>query len=235
MEKCKGISVIIPTLNEEDFIQNLIRHLKFYGMNDLEVIVSDGGSTDSTISIAEEEGAKVVRCKTKGRAAQMNYGASFASKSILYFVHADCVPPINFNSKILEAIAYGYDLGRFQTKFNSNNLLLKLNAFFTRFNWFVCNGGDQTLFFKKNLFLKISGYNADFSIMEDFDIVQRARQRFRYIILRDKVLVSARKYNKNSWLTVQKANYIIIKMYRRGAKQDAMFEKYKQLLTYRYE
>jgi hypothetical protein len=71
--------------------------------------------------------------------------------------------------------------------------------------------------------------------MEDFDIVQRARQRFRYIILRDKVLVSARKYNKNSWLTVQKANYIIIKMYRRGAKQDAMFEKYKQLLTYRYE
>jgi len=46
-------------------------------------------------------------------------------------------------------------------------------------------------------------------------------------------LISARKYKTNSWLSVQKANYKIVKMYKRGTCQQEMVKKYKELLNYR--
>ena len=143
------------------------------------------------------------------------------------------MPPKKFYTEILAAVKKDYALGRFQTKFDSPSGLLKINAFFTRFDWFICNGGDQTLFFKKEIFDKINGFNDELFLMEDYDIVQRARQHYSYIIMKDKVLVSARKYNQNSWMKVQKAHRKIIKMYKQGAKQEALVEKYNQLLAYR--
>ena len=234
METSTRISIIIPTFNENFFIGGLIDHLKCCSPDKVQIIVSDGGSIDDTMSIASKAGAIVVRCSKKGRAAQMNHGASFATESVLYFVHADCLPPKNFYTKILESIEKGFSLGRFQTKFDSSSRLLKINAFFTRFDWFICNGGDQTLFFKKEIFKKINGFNDELLLMEDYDIVKRARQHYRYTIMKDKVLVSARKYKNNSWVKVQQAHRKIIKMYRHGASQEALVEKYNQLLNYRY-
>ncbi len=234
MEVPPGISIIIPTFNEKNFIGRLIGHLQRCSPGKVQIIVSDGGSTDDTMSIALEKSATVVRCDKKGRAAQMNYGASFAIANILYFVHADCLPPENFYNKILESVKKDFSLGRFQTIFDSSSWLLKVNAFFTRFDWFICNGGDQTLFFKKEIFKKINGFNDELLLMEDYDIVKRARQHYRYAIMKDKVLVSARKYNHNSWVKVQQAHRKIIKMYRRGANQETLIEKYNQLLNYRY-
>ncbi len=234
METPQRISIIIPTFNEKFFIGGLIDRLKCCSPDKVQIIVSDGGSIDNTMSIASKEGAIVVSCSKKGRAAQMNYGASFATESILYFVHADCLPPKNFYTKILESVEKDFSLGRFQTKFDSTSSLLKVNAFFTRFDWFICNGGDQTLFFKREIFEKINGFNNELLLMEDYDIVKRARQHYRYTIMKDKVLVSARKYKNNSWVKVQQAHRKIIKMYRHGASQEALVEKYNQLLNYRY-
>ncbi len=234
MKNSKGISVIIPTLNETDCIAALISYLRRYAAGHIQIIVSDGGSADNTASIASSEDAEVVYSPKMGRAAQMNYGASFATESILYFVHADCIPPKNFYNKIVASVENGFALGRFQTKFNSKSRLLKLNAFFTRFDWAICSGGDQTLFIEKNIFNQIDGFNDQLFIMEDYDIVERARQHYAYAILKDKVLVSARKYTDNSWIKVQQAHRTIIKMYQQGASQQALVEKYKQLLNYRY-
>lgn len=233
MEHGDALSIIIPTLNESRYIGNLIRYLRLHAAGRLQIIVADGGSLDNTGVIAAKEGARVVTCPKKGRAAQLNYGASFATGSILYFIHADCIPPANYYSKIIESIQRGQFLGRFQTKFDSNNALLKLNAFFTRFDWFICYGGDQTFFIKRDVFKKINGYNAHMLIMEDYDIVKRARKVTPYVILNGKALISARKYDTNSWIKVQRANHTIVKMFRKGASQQELVDRYKQLLDYR--
>jgi rSAM/selenodomain-associated transferase 2 len=233
MEEYEIISIIIPAYNEEECIGKLIRYLKLHTPRNAQIIVSDGGSTDSTIKIATSEGATVVSGKKRGRAAQMNYGASFASGSILYFIHADCLPPENFYDKIIQSIREGSVLGRFQTRFNSKSLLLKINSFFTRFDWFICYGGDQTFFITNPVFKKLNGFREDMLIMEDYEIVRRARTHYRYTVLSEKVLVSARKYRNNSWIKVQLANRMIVKMYRKGARQETLIEKYKQLIDYR--
>ncbi len=228
------LTIIIPTYNEAQRIACLISYLKKNSNNKVkEIIVSDGGSTDQTLVVAKQAGVKAVLSPKKGRASQMNYAASIASDGVLYFVHADTFPPPTFVHDIEQALAEGYELGRYRTKFNSNKTVLSFNAFFTRFDWFICYGGDQTLFITDKLFRKIRGFKDDMLLMEDYEIVERARKKRKYKIFPKAALVSARKYDTNSWLTVQRANRTIVKMYNNGASQVDMMEKYQEMLVYR--
>jgi rSAM/selenodomain-associated transferase 2 len=228
------ISIIIPTYNEAENIGKLVSYLKEHskaGVVDL--IISDGESTDDTIRIAQGAGATAVVSKEKGRAAQMNFGASLAKGDVLYFLHADCFPPTTYAADIQAAIGNGYDLGRYRTKFNTRKMILRLNAWFTRFDLFVCMGGDQTLFIRRSLFEALQGFRADMKIMEEFEFCQRARRHGRYKILPGKALISDRKYNTNSWLQVQRANAKVISLYKKGASQQEMLDAYRQMLSYR--
>jgi rSAM/selenodomain-associated transferase 2 len=225
------ISIIIPTLNEEANIKRLIPYLQTCSVNkEIEIIVVDCGSTDATPAAAESLGAKLIVSPVKGRATQMNRGASAAKYNILYFVHADVVPPHSFFTDITDAVRAGYETGRYRTKFDSNNRLLKINAFFTRFDWFVCYGGDQTLFVTRSLFKKINGYDEKLLIMEEYDFVKRTREFARYKIFSKAAVVSARKYYSNTWWRVQKAHYIIVRLYKKGIPQKELVERYNRLL-----
>lgn len=228
------LSIIIPTLNEEENIEKLIHFLKTHSNNFVtDIIVSDGGSSDRTLVVAKDAGAAAVLSPGSGRASQMNYGASLAKGDVLYFVHADCFPPVTYTTDINNALLKGYDLGRYRTRFNNDRNILKLNAWFTRFDMFICMGGDQTLFIKKQLFNDCGGYNNTMRIMEDYEFCKRARQKGKYSILDGAALISARKYDNNSWLSVQLANAKIVSMYKKGAAQQDMIDKYKSLLDYR--
>ena len=228
------ISIIIPVNNEVENIGKLISYLIQYKKEPSdEIIVVDAGSTDDTIAVAQKAGVATVISPQKGRAAQMNYGASLAKGDVLYFIHADTFPPGSFANDITDAINNGFDLGRYRTKFNSSKWFLKINAWFTRFDWFICMGGDQTLFIKKELYRKSGGFKSDMFIMEEFEFVTRARENARYKIFNKPALVSARKYDTNSWWRVQMANKKIVNMYKKGASQDEMVTMYKKMLHYR--
>ena len=226
------ISIIIPTINESENIGKLVFYFRELGNALLkEIIVIDGGSTDNTVELAENAGAKVISSPQKGRAYQMNLGASIAEGDILYFVHADTLPPTSCLTDIMEALQQGFEMGRFLSQYDSSSFLLKINAYFSKYDWFAGMGGDQTLFITKSLFNEAGGFNGTLKIMEDFEFCARARQNHQYKIISKPVLISARKYIKNAWLKVQIANYTVVKMYKNGANQESMYLKYKELLN----
>jgi|APTNR8051073442_1049403.scaffolds.fasta_scaffold11260_3 rSAM/selenodomain-associated transferase 2 len=228
------VSIIIPTLNEAENIERVIERLKA-GSNGLlsDLIVVDGGSEDQTTSLAAKAGAKVFQTPP-GRALQMNHGVAQSSGELLYFVHGDTLPPEDYLDKILQAVAAGYPVGCFRFRFNSDRWILKLNAYFTRFNQIWCRGGDQSLFITREAFDALNGYRSDYRIMEDYDLIIRAQKKYRFMVIQDDVIVSARKYETNSYLRVQAANFVVFNMFRLGYSQDRMAKTYKRLLNYRY-
>jgi rSAM/selenodomain-associated transferase 2 len=229
-----SISVIIPTLNEVSAISFLVNYLFQNSAGRLkEVIVCDGGSNDGTPEVAIGAGARVITSPERGRASQMNYGASIASGDIFYFVHADTIPPASYADDIMAALGEGYDLGRYRSEYQSDSWLLKINAFLSKFDTPEGMGGDQTLFISRKLFQESGGFDNSFKIMEEFEFCARARKNRKYKIFNKAASISARKYETDSWFTIQKANYRIFRMYKSGASQESMVKAYQEMLNYR--
>jgi glycosyltransferase involved in cell wall biosynthesis len=146
------LNIIIPTYNECENVTALIKYLQSNTSNHLiEIIVSDGQSTDNTVEVTTAAGAKVVISSSKGRAAQMNYGGSLAQADVLYFVHADSFPPRDFIDNITEQIKMGIHIGCFRLKFDLSNWFLNINCWFTRFDVNAFRFGDQSLYVTKNI------------------------------------------------------------------------------------
>ena len=100
--KTSSISVIIPTLNEEDNLDRLLTWLR--GRPGLEIIVVDGGSTDRTVACAQRYGVRVVPAKA-GRGDQLNRGAELATREVLLFLHADTLLPDDFAARVHAILA----------------------------------------------------------------------------------------------------------------------------------
>jgi rSAM/selenodomain-associated transferase 2 len=228
------LSIIIPTYNEADNIAKTVSHLQENLTNtQYEIIVSDGGSTDKTIEIANSLDIKTLISPIKGRAGQMNFGVANAIGDVLYFVHADSLPTPTFYADIQSTLAEGYDCGSFRTVFDSDSFMLKINAFFTRFNYLFLRGGDQTIFVSRTLWQQVGAFKEQMLIMEDYDFLERIWTVGRFKLIPKATLISARKYEENSWLTVQLANLKVVRMYRNGASQVDMIATYKTMLSYR--
>ena len=228
------VSVIIPTLNEAENLPLLLERLQEGGAEALtEIIVVDGGSSDATCTLAKDGGALVLKSRKKGRAPQMNYGARQAQGDILYFVHGDTLPPRSYLENIKAALAEDFPVGCFRYQFDSPRWLLKINAYFTRFDRIWCRGGDQSLYIRREVFEALQGFREDYQIMEDFEFILRVRKEHKFKIIPENMIVSARKYHTNSYLRVQIANFVVFNMFRWGYSQESMVKMYKRLLDYR--
>ncbi|MGB4968613.1 MAG: TIGR04283 family arsenosugar biosynthesis glycosyltransferase [Saprospiraceae bacterium] len=233
-QKAIKISVIIPVYNEEKKIYNLVANIKkAANAHVAEVLVSDGQSNDNTRSEALRAGAKVILSPKKGRAYQMNLAAQQATGEFLYFLHADVENHKNFCYHIQNTLSNGVDLACYRYRFDSKKHLLRINSFLTRFHTIWSGGGDQSLMIRKQIFERCHGFKDDMIIMEDFEFVERAKkQGFTFKIIPYEIKVSARKYDKNSWIRVQIVNLLTIIAWKIGVPQDKLHLFYQRSLNW---
>lgn len=225
------ISIIIPTYNEAHQIaETIIRTKAANEKTHAEIIVVDGGSIDETISIANNLGAITIVSEVKGRAAQMNKGASFANGEILYFLHADSIPPKKFTTCIIEAVNKGFGSGCFRLCFDYSHWFLKANSWFTRFNVNAVRFGDQSLFVTKDVFYKSGGFNETHLMMEDQEIIHRLKKHGKFIVMDKAVTTSARKYLDNGIYRMQGIFFRIWLLYYTGCSQQKLLILYRKLI-----
>ena len=225
------ISTIIPTLNEAGHIEKLIRRLSDCGGDALvEVIVADAGSTDGTAALAEKCGARVVHCDVRSRPEQMNLAAKTATGDVLYFVHADSLPPEDYAKQVLRGMEEGADFGCFRFRFDSDRAALRFNSWCTRLPFMICRGGDQSLFISRWLFERLGGFDESHMVMEDYDIIRRGKKHGRFSILAADVQVSARKYIDNAYPRVNLANFTVFSLYYLGVKPEKLKALYKRMI-----
>jgi rSAM/selenodomain-associated transferase 2 len=226
------ITIIVPTLQEAQHLMKLLPWLKEQGGTLVqEIIVVDAQSTDQTVEVARSLGAKVIVSDQRNRAHQMNLGADAAQTELLYFVHADTIPPQQFAQTIIQYLDKPGKMGCFRYHFRSESRILRFNAWFTRFHFLWCQGGDKTFFIRKSCFEELGGYRPFYSIMEEYDFLRRAVKTHKLQVLPQEVSVSARKYEGRSWLRVQIANILVFNGWRLGVHPDRLRVWYRKLLN----
>lgn len=222
------ISIIIPVLNEEKSLPKLLDYLLEIKNPTIikELIIVDGGSSDSTLEILKSYPSIIVLQSEKGRAKQMNFGAKKATSEVLYFLHCDTFPPKNFDVAIVEQVQNGNLSGCFKMKFDNNHIVLKVSQWFTQFNHISCRGGDQSLFVARTVFEKLNGFNENLIIYEDNEFIARLYKNSKFKVIQKTVTTSARKYLQNGVWTLQ-YHFIMIHLKKRiGTGQNALVKYY---------
>ena len=228
------ISVVIPTLNEEKNLRTLLPYLRQHGQDAVtEIIVTDGGSTDETQAVCKANGVTFFTSHIPGRGAQLSEGATRASGSILWFVHADTLPPETFVSDLRDALSQGHQYGCFRYRFDTGRAILRFNSWMTRMPFIWCRGGDQTLFITRAFYDEIGGFNPGDIVMEDYNILVKAQKKGQKLhIIPKEALVSDRKYAHNSYLRVNLANLIVFTMWRWGIQPATLKQVYYRLIRH---
>lgn len=223
------VIIIIPTLNEAEGIQKLIRHIKRSSdkENIEEILIVDGNSEDNTYQKAEECGVRTVISEIRGRSRQMNIGAELANGDILYFLHADSYPPENFDEAIIESVQNGHQAGCFRMQFDTKHHLLEFLCWFTRFKSTLCRGGDQSLYITRGLFYEIGMFNNDLLITEDLEIVSRIKKITKFKVITKTLVTSARKYKINGFYRLQLIFSIIQILCLLGVSHEVLYKFYK--------
>ena len=96
-----------------------------------------------------------------------------------------------------------------------------------------CRGGDQSLFIKSKVFNALGGYKEEYVIMEEYDLLRRAVDQYRFKLIPKDIIVSARKYKDNNYLRVQFANLIVFNMFKMGYEPQRLLDTYRRLISYR--
>jgi glycosyltransferase involved in cell wall biosynthesis len=207
------VSIIIPTLNEEDTLPFLLDSLHKQTFQDFEVIVADAGSEHNTVNLVKGFAARVVPGGSPG--AGRNSGAAIAQGDYLFFLDADVVLPVSFLEEALaEWKDEQFDLATCEflpdsTK-NSDAVIYGMANAFVRLSLKLDpHAAGFCLFTKKTVFESIGGFDESLALAEDHDFVKRASKEFQFGFLeRPKLRVSVRRLDKEgrlrySWKCLQ--------------------------------
>ena len=193
------ISIIVPTLNEENFVlQTISKFQNLRKKNFCEIIVVDGKSSDNTIQIVQPYVDKILSI-SPSRSRQQNLGASVARGDLLLFLHADTtlteedlLKLKNYNKNYLWGF-YLISLGENSFKYH---VLEKCINF--RSKIFKYATGDQGIFLEKGLFKIIGGF-PNIDLMEDIRICEILKKFSPPYIIESKITTSSRKWKSNGF------------------------------------
>jgi len=230
MPKIKSsTSIVVPVLHEEGRIGSVVEHARALAApGPVEIIVVDGDPGGGTLAALELNGVTGFTA-SGGRAGQMNAGAHAAMGEALVFLHVDTLLPEMALHRVHEALAAGFPAGAFSLAFDSRDPRIRLVAASGRMRSAISRVpfGDQAQFFRRGYFMDVGGY-ADLPLMEDVEIMRRIKLRGdRIRILPDRVMTSARRYEREGIMRCMLRNWRLQIAYRLGADPKDLVQSYR--------
>ncbi len=230
MKNGTTFSIIIPVLNEANRVNGVINHLHELDHDSpVEIIIVDGDLHGGTISAIRDQKVATALSE-KGRARQMNCGASLAAGDVLIFLHADTQLPQKAFLRVAEAMddkrcmAGAFDLG-LDTPRKVFRMTEKYVAFRTRLTRIPF--GDQAIFIRRDYFSTIGGYK-DIPIMEDIELMSRIKKRGDPVfIIPDKAISSVRRWEQEGILYGTFRNWTLQLAYTMGVPPERLARWYK--------
>ncbi|EFJ40774.1 hypothetical protein VOLCADRAFT_84369 [Volvox carteri f. nagariensis] len=225
------LSVIIPVLNESALISAALASVHSATVAPIDVIVVDGGSTDDTVNLAKQHGAKVIRSE-RGRGHQLNVGWRAARGDWCLFLHGDCLLPPRYDERIAACLRPAQRQGRghgLQTWWAA----LLSSGVELRTRWLHRPYGDQALFVRRDV-LEAAGGFKEWPLLEDLELVQRLSRVQPPVIVDGAITTSGRRWQSVGFLRTSLINQVILAGYALGVSPQVLASWYwgaKQLAS----
>jgi len=213
------ISIIIPVLNEQATINDVLSHLRSLPCSHhIEIIVVDGDDETGTLSVIRDE--QIIKIKSpKGRGIQMAMGAKKARGDLLLFLHADTFLPVTaFNDLLTIRMVKGVAASAFDLNINADGFIFRIIETVANLRSRLTGipYGDQAICVKKEWYERIGGF-MPYPVMEEVDLVQRLRKAGGLIwIFPSKARTSARRWQKEGALVCTLRNWMILGLFYLG-------------------
>ncbi len=220
------ISIVIPTLNAETALPACLQAL-MEGLHAgliRELIISDGGSTDQTLNIAEEAGAEVVEGPAS-RGGQLRRGCALTKGDWVLVLHADTVLEPGWAKPVADHLA-SKTPAAFRLAFRAKGIAPRWVAGWAnlRSRLFSLPYGDQGLLVPRDLYIRAGEYK-DQQLMED---VALARALPRITLLDPRAVTSAERYERAGWLRRGARNLWTLTRYLLGADPEQLARSYRR-------
>jgi len=223
-------SIIVPAFHEGESINDLIEWLnRLDSDKNSEIIVVDGDQEKDTLE-AIYRNSVIKISSERGRAKQMNAGASIARGEILIFLHADTELPVRALKKIQSLLEQKeYVGGAFDLGIKSNKVIFRvigtLSSWRSRLNKIPF--GDQAIFIRREYFDRIGGYK-EIPLMEDVELMRRIKKSGDKIwIFYDRVMTSPRRWEKEGVIYCTLRNWTLQGLYLLGISPHKLAIFYK--------
>lgn len=223
------LAVIIPTLNAEKRLPSLLPAL-----GDVRLVISDGGSVDTTLAVGLGAGAVIAR-GSPGRGAQMARGADLAGASeavtAYLFVHADCCLLPGWQAAVETALKTPKAAWYFRYHPNGKGqsvTWLRFIVWLRGWAWRLPYG-DQGLLISREMYEALGGYDAEKPLFEDVDIIDRIKTKYGRRALRKLPIAlhtDISDHLRQGIWTRGWRNYQLLKAYRRGAAVADLLRRY---------
>jgi len=195
-----SFSVIIPTLNEEAYIEQIITSVLQQSIQAKTIFVVDGKSSDKTIKKVRPFKSVKIICSQPSVGAQRNLGAQRAQSDWLIFLDADVQLPTDFFKKMfVEIIKHNLTIACPLYYTNSKSVSSKI--FFGFFSWlfWMCQwilpaGAGPCIFIKKSVFDTSRGFKS--IKFEDLELINRISRKERFRLVPVPVYISDRRLQK---------------------------------------
>ena len=231
------VSVIIPALNEaENIAQTIAAARRDYTLDQVEVIVIDGGSTDGTPDLVPPPpDARLIR-SPRGRAIQMNRGARASSGQVLIFCHADSQLPEGWREAVIEALRpSGISGGAFQTRLlPEKGILYVINRLSLPADWRIMFG-DLAQFMPRAVYDQVGGF-PEIPLMEDVEMARRLHGAGKIVRVPLRVITSSRRFLENGPLRQWLLSFrCMIRYLYFGASPEEIAEVYRSSRERQFE
>jgi len=198
-----ALSIVMPALNEAEGIVAVLEALQPLRARGVEIVLADGGSTDDTTRRATPW-VDVVTASARGRARQMNAGASLALGANLLFLHADTRLPPDAEALVAQALGGGACWGRFDVSIQGQPRMLRVVAAMMNLRSRLSGiaTGDQAIFVTREAFDRVGGFPVQ-PLMEDIELSRRLKRLGPPACLRARVQTSGRRWEQRGvWRTI---------------------------------
>lgn len=224
------LTVVVPTLNAARVLRRNISHFASLGER---VIISDGGSTDETHSLARAAHVDLI-VGDKGRGGQLARGAAAVSDGWLLFLHADTILADGARDAIHQFVQnseYLNHVGYF--KFALDQQHERAARLERRVAWrcrtFALPYGDQGLLIHRDLYQRVGGFKS-IPLMEDVDLIWRLHKivgKSAIIPLDAEAITSAEKFERGGYFSRSARNLFCLFLFRIGLSPHWIVKLYQ--------